>query len=115
MSYGEITKKEAIKKANELVKELGSNWEPRVWENGGWHANAVLKLGDGGFSVRKYRNGKYSCSGGVNRTSGTPCHLSDPLEYDTPQGAFEGLLSNYEEYAKQMTEFVKGLTEKHYE
>jgi len=32
---------EATRRADALVKSLGAGWKPRVWENMGWHYEAV--------------------------------------------------------------------------
>jgi hypothetical protein len=40
MSIG--TKAQATKLSKVLAKQLGSNWEPTVWENLGWHYGAKL-------------------------------------------------------------------------
>lgn len=35
----------AKKSASDLVKKMGPGWQARVWENLGWHWNAVSKNG----------------------------------------------------------------------
>ncbi|WP_306147284.1 MULTISPECIES: hypothetical protein [unclassified Roseibium] len=34
----------AVQRADDLAERMGDGWEPRIWENGGWH-----------YSVRKGR------------------------------------------------------------
>ena len=46
---------EAVRKAAALAKKLGPAWEPNVWENMGWHYNAVC----GSASVSPMSSGKY--------------------------------------------------------
>lgn len=36
---------EATEKAKQLAEQLGPNWKPNVWENLGWHYQAVLAIG----------------------------------------------------------------------
>ena len=31
----------AVKRADELVVQMGDGWEPEVWENLGWHSRIV--------------------------------------------------------------------------
>lgn len=58
----------ATKKAQELCEKLGPAWEPRVWENTGWHWQAVLverdNAGDAVFvsgPSQHYDRGNYWC------------------------------------------------------
>lgn len=41
--------------ARTLVNQLGSGWEPRVWENGGWHFEAAKR----GATVSVDDDGQY--------------------------------------------------------
>lgn len=36
----------ATKRAAALCKRLGKGWEPRVWENGGWHYQATKETAE---------------------------------------------------------------------
>ena len=40
-----MTKEQALRTAQKLVKELGPGWKPWVWENCGWHFEARLDDG----------------------------------------------------------------------
>jgi hypothetical protein len=46
----------ATANANALIAKLGAGWQPRVWENGGWHFEATKR----GASVTADRNGQYT-------------------------------------------------------
>lgn len=67
----------ATAKALELANQMGHGWEPRVWENGGWHYE-VLKRGasvtaedDGSYqaSIRFYMDDKTEVCVSETRTS----------------------------------------------
>lgn len=36
---------EAVQKGDRLARELGPDWHPRIWENMGWHYEAVHRSG----------------------------------------------------------------------
>lgn len=55
----------AVKKADALVKKLnaiGGKWKPRVWENLGWHYQAMARHPEsfGRFSITEYDDGSYT-------------------------------------------------------
>jgi hypothetical protein len=54
--------------AGEVVKQLGSDWEPRVWENLGWHWSAVSR--DGLIKIHGYPDGTFAAFLGENPAGG---------------------------------------------
>jgi hypothetical protein len=56
----EMTKDEALKKANELASTLGQRWSPDVWQNLDWHYGARLDVSSPGASVELHGGGSWS-------------------------------------------------------
>lgn len=54
-----MSKQSTERDAKALCARMGEGWEPRVWENLGWHYTAVLPFGDSGAraEIREYENG----------------------------------------------------------
>lgn len=51
---------DAVEKSNQLCKQLGVNWKPRVWENCGWHYTVKLSVKNGYIEVHsRSANGNY--------------------------------------------------------
>lgn len=50
---------QTVKRVNELCGNLGSNWIPRVWENGGWHYTAKLIVPDGYIEIYPRKGENY--------------------------------------------------------
>lgn len=49
---------EATERAHALASQLGYGWEPRVWENGGWHFEAAKR----GATVSVVDDSQYEAS-----------------------------------------------------
>jgi len=103
---------EAVRKAQELVQELGvDNWEPHVWENLGWHFEVISKNGWWTIEPYTYR-GKSVCearelySAGIRAYKG---HIG--LRWtghgNTPQEAMEDTMKN----AREDYELIKAAFE----
>lgn len=77
----------AVADAAALVKQLGTGWTPRVWENLGWHYEAVAS--EGRLTVSQYVPGHYSAHLHYEPDEG----IKWSAEGTTPEGAVQAVLA----------------------
>lgn len=78
-----MEKFEAEAKAAALVNELGDGWEPKVWENLGWHYAAT----NGTIKIHSARDGYTAFIGADRSAGGKWAHHGD-----TPMEALENTI-----------------------
>ena len=74
--------------ARSLVNQLGSGWEPRVWENLGWHFEATRR----GATVAVNDDGKYKAAIRFHMEPRTELCVSETR--DTAREAVEAVVEN---------------------
>jgi hypothetical protein len=89
---------QAVIDASELAKSLGDDWEPRVWENLGWHYSVETRdrrvnLHPGGVDVKTGKVGRYTAFLSPEPSSGGRWAESG----DTPQEALEAVRAKAQE------------------
>lgn len=76
----------ATERANTLANQLGSGWEPHVWENLGWHFNATRR----GATVSIDRDGMYDASVRFRMDESTELCVSETRSH--PREAVEAVI-----------------------
>lgn len=86
----------AVDRAAKLTASLRGDWRPRVWENMGWHGEAIFENEEHDFIIKvsESRGGIYWC------------HLNAPkqivAESNDPQAAVDTAIAEYKLHIEKM-------------